>query len=108
METDGLAITEAPTMTDLPTKTTRAGLALDPTTSSQSSQLIYRRSAFKQRSKGVIRSAKTAELLQLSPEQSVVDRSQSSPFRQPVQPGGVIRSRLTAELLGITPGGLKT
>jgi|TARA_A100001011_G_C14224613_1_gene806027 hypothetical protein len=108
VETDGLAITEATTMTDLPTKTTRAGLALDAKASSQSSQLIYRRSAFKQGSTGVIRSAKTAELLQLNPEQSEVDSSPSNRFRQPVQPGGVIRSRLTAELLGITPGGFKS
>ena len=108
METDGLAFTEATTMTDLPTKTTRAGLALDAKASSQSSQLVYRRSAFKQESTGVIRSAKTAELLQLKPEQSEVDSSLSNRFRQPVQPGGVIRSRLTAELLGITPGGNKS
>ena len=95
-------------MTDLPTKTTSTGLAQDPTASPQSSQLIYRRSAFKQRSKGVIRSAKTAELLNLHHEVVSADQSRSTRSRQPIQPGGVIRSRLTAELLGIAPGGVKS
>lgn len=106
METNGLGFTEATTMSNLPTKATRTGLELDPKAASQSSQLIYRRSAFKQRSKGVIRSAKTAELLQLNHEVFGPDQACSNYSQQPVQPGGVIRSRLTAELLGITPGGV--
>ena len=107
METDGLEITEATIMTNLPTKATRMGLELDPKAASQSSQLIYRRSAFKQRSKGVIRSAKTAELLQLNHNEFVLDLARANRSQHSVQPGGIIRSRLTAELLGITPGGVK-
>ena len=73
-------------------------------------QLVYRSAVQEKR---VIRSAPTAELLQLKRPKgdnrlvyrgvSVRSLQAKRLDRAPIQQGGVIRSRMTAELLGINP-----
>ena len=73
-------------------------------------RLVYRSPAQEKR---VIRSARTAALLQLEdPKESSRFVYRGAPVRRleakrldraPIQPGGFIRSRMTAELLGINP-----
>ena len=59
----------------------------------QPKQLLYRREVFDSPTRSLIRSKKTADLLQL--------HSRDSASNRPVQPGGFLRSRRTAALLGI-------
>ncbi len=79
-----------------------------------SKELVYRKKPALDPSENIIRSQKTAQLLQLetrpkpglrlvyrgcvvSPQPSVIQR------RRSIQPGGFIRSRMTAELIGVNP-----
>lgn len=89
-------------------QTTRSTQLLDAQPASQQAQLVYRRSAFRARSKGVIRSVKTAALLRIDRGAAASQGGRSLLKRRSVQPGGFIRSRMTAELLGITPGGTES
>ncbi len=70
-------------------------------------QLLYRPASAGQATKPIIRSSKTAALLQLEHSDetttAVVGQGLSSSRRRTVQPGGFIRSRMTAELLGVQP-----
>ena len=71
-------------------------------------QLLYRPAPVGQATKPIIRSSKTAALLQLGQiddaSSSCVGLGQPGSRRRTIQPGGFIRSRMTAELLGIEPG----
>ena len=73
-------------------------------------QLRYRPGALDDRKpRAIIRSAKTATLLQLSESTdscSTDEKASLSRRRRTLQPGGFIRSRMTAELLGVEPSGL--
>lgn len=66
-------------------------------------QLLYRRKSDRVQDRAVIRSKKTAALLQLDADHVAALSSASDParYRRTVQPGGFIRSRKTAQLLGI-------
>ena len=66
-------------------------------------QLLYRREVFDSPMRSLIRSRKTADLLQLHSLDAASNPQDADPEvrSQPVQPGGFIRSRRTAELLGI-------
>ena len=66
-------------------------------------QLLYRREVFDAPTRSLIRSKKTADLLQLHSRDSASHLQDAVQAGQslPVQPGGFIRSRRTAELLGI-------
>ena len=82
---------------------------LEASPKTTSKQLLYRPAAVGRAAKPMIRSVKTAALLQL--ERNDVHHGLTDegamlvPRRRTVQPGGFIRSRLTAELLGIQPSG---
>ena len=71
-------------------------------------QLLYRPASIGQAAKPIIRSSKTAALLQLEHHDDItstfVGQGLSGSRRRTVQPGGFIRSRMTAELLRIQPG----
>ena len=70
-------------------------------------QLLYRREVFDSPTRSLIRSKKTADLLQLHSRDSASHLQDTVPavHSLPVQPGGFIRSRRTAELLGIVLSG---
>ena len=70
-------------------------------------QLLYRRELFDPKTRSLIRSKKTADLLQLHSRDSASDLQDAVPAVHPrtVQPGGFLRSRRTAALLGITLSG---
>lgn len=82
-------------------------LEVSPKTTSK--QLLYRPASVGKAVKPMIRSVKTAALLQLernNDAHGLLDEgAMSVPRRRTVQPGGFIRSRMTAELLGIEPSG---
>ena len=73
----------------------------------QPKQLLYRREAYGSQTGALIRSKKTADLLQLHSRESASNLQDTVPalHSQPVQSGGFIRSRRTAELLGIVLSG---
>ena len=70
-------------------------------------QLLYRRELFDPKRRSLIRSKKTADLLQLHSDDAASNVQDAVPavHSRPVQPGGFIRSRRTAELLGIVLSG---
>ena len=69
----------------------------------QPKQLLYRREVFDSQTRSLIRSKKTADLLQLHSRDSASNHHDADPVvhSRPVQPGGFLRSRRTAALLGI-------
>ena len=74
--------------------------------SRQARRLFYQRKAVDGQACAVIRSKKTAKLLQLNcgDQVSLASESISESRQRTIQPGGFIRSRITAELLGINVG----
>ena len=70
-------------------------------------QLLYRREVFDSKTRSLIRSKKTADLLQLHSDDAASNVHDAGPavHSRPVQPGGFLRSRRTAALLGISLSG---